>query len=73
MEKDGKIVFIGSLVNVEVLFFDVVKFDFEGWIMMLGYIDFYFYFFMVVLILRMDFIILFDWIILSGMYKGVRI
>lgn len=30
VEKDGKIVFIGSLVNVEVLFFDVVKFDFEG-------------------------------------------
>ena len=72
VEKDGKIAFAGSLADAKNKFLGLTEVNLEGRTMMPGHIDPHLHPSMASLILKMDFITPFDWVLPSGTYPGVR-
>lgn len=72
VEKDGKIAFTGSLAEARRMWPGASEENLQGRTTMPGHIDPHLHPSMGSLILRMDFITPFDWILPSGTYKGVR-
>jgi hypothetical protein len=75
VEKDGKIVFSGTIAEAKRQFRTATNYravNLEGRTMMPGHIDPHLHPSMASLILSMDFITPFDWVLPSGTYLGVR-
>ena len=72
VEKDGNIVFTGSLADARKKFPGASDVNLQGKTMMPGHIDPHLHPSMGSLILRMHFITPFDWSLPSGEYEGVR-